>query len=275
MFLEPNVRPVQTRRVAVNGVEVDVLEMGIGQPLLFLHGEEGPTAYSIRYLNMLAERYHVIAPWHPGFGGSDLPEHFREIGDLAYFYLDFLEHEDLSDVVVVGAGFGGWVAAETAIRNNSRIGCLVLFDPLGIRVSADPTAVDITDLDALNPADRASVLFHDPAVAERDLTVLDESTREGVARSIEAWARFGWKPYLHNRGLRHWLHRVQRPALVIRGASDGVVPKTYHEAYAAALGAGEVVEIANAGHSPHLEQPEATVHELSAFVENAYSATTA
>ncbi len=272
MLFEPNLRPAQTRRVSVHGVSVDVLEYGTGRPLLFLHGEEGPTAWSTEYLERLSERFRVIAPWHPGFGASQLPSHYRDIGDLALFYLDFLEQEGLEDVVVVGASFGGWLASEVAVRNNSRIGSLVLIDPVGIRISADPTAVDITDLDALTPADRAKATFHDPSLAERDLTVLDEQAREGIARSLEALARFGWTHYLHNRALLQWLHRAQRPTLVLRGASDGVVSRSYHDAFAAAIGADGVVEIANAGHSPHLEQPEATVRALTAFVESAYSA---
>lgn len=272
MLIDPNVRPPETRRVTVNAVSVDVLELGIGRPLLFLHGEEGPTAHTTHYLELLAERFRVVAPWHPGFGASDLPEHYRDIGDLALFYLDFLEQEGLEDVVVAGAGFGGWLACEIAVRNNARIGSLVLIDPVGIRPSTDPTAIDITDLDALSAEDRARVTYHDPAFAERDLTVLDEHAREGIARSIEALARFGWTHYLHNRALLHWLHRVQRPTLVLRGESDGVVSRSYHDVLAAAVGAGDVVEVPDAGHSPHLEQPAATVRELTAFVQKAYSA---
>jgi len=76
----------------------------------------------------LAKSAHVIAPTHPGFGRSELPKGMRWVDDLSYFYLDLLEQLDLRDVVVVGVGFGAWIAAEIAVKSCERIGRLVLAD---------------------------------------------------------------------------------------------------------------------------------------------------
>ena len=65
-------------------------------------------------------RYRVIAPHHPGFGGSALPDWFGTVDDLAYLYLDLAAALDLHDAVLAGACFGGWVAAEMAVRNTQR-----------------------------------------------------------------------------------------------------------------------------------------------------------
>jgi pimeloyl-ACP methyl ester carboxylesterase len=41
----------------------------------------------------------------------------------------------LKDAVLVGACFGGWIAAEMMVRSTTRFSNLVLVDPLGIKIS--------------------------------------------------------------------------------------------------------------------------------------------
>ncbi len=76
---------------AINGCATRVMRKGKGAPLLFLHGANGAPAW-LPFMETLAERFDVIVPEHPGFGGSDMPDWLDNIGDLAYFYLDFIEH---------------------------------------------------------------------------------------------------------------------------------------------------------------------------------------
>jgi len=70
----------------INGVRIELIERGSGRPLLFLHPGIGIQA-TAPVLDRLAERARVIAPSHPGFGGSEQPPGFTSIDDLAYFYL--------------------------------------------------------------------------------------------------------------------------------------------------------------------------------------------
>src|SRR6478672_2408222 len=92
--------------ITVAGVAVEYVEKGRGRPLLFLHPGIGldPKA---PVLDRLAESARVIAPSHPGFGGSEQPRSFTTIDDLAYFYLDLLDRLDLTDTLVVGVSLGG------------------------------------------------------------------------------------------------------------------------------------------------------------------------
>ena len=69
-------------------------------------------------LDALARGGRVIAPSHPGFGASQLPKGMSTVDDLSYFYLDLLEQLDLDDVLVVGVGLGGWIAAEIAVKDS-------------------------------------------------------------------------------------------------------------------------------------------------------------
>ena len=47
------------------------------------------------FFDALAERYEVLVPEHPGFGGSDDPPWITSMPDLAMFYLDLVEEVGL------------------------------------------------------------------------------------------------------------------------------------------------------------------------------------
>src|SRR5256885_12674725 len=82
----------------------------------------------------LAKKFDLIGPEHPGFGASDTPAWLDTIGDLANFYLDFLDQLDLRGVHLVGSSLGGWIAADLAVRNPTRLASLTLIGAAGIYV---------------------------------------------------------------------------------------------------------------------------------------------
>jgi pimeloyl-ACP methyl ester carboxylesterase len=81
-------------------------------------------------------------------------------------------------------------------------------------------------------------------------------------------SRVGFKPpYLYNRSLRNRLRRISAPALIITGENDKMVPRAHSETYARLIpGADGVTTIGNAGHSVHVEQPDATARCLLDFL---------
>src|SRR5689334_12896082 len=107
------------RHITVSGVELEIEEQGQGRPLLLLHPGEGLQP-NRPWLAQLARHHRVIAPHHPGFGGSALPDWFGTVDDLAYLYLDLAAALKLEGAVLAGTCFGGWVAAEIAVRNTNR-----------------------------------------------------------------------------------------------------------------------------------------------------------
>ena len=106
-----------------------------------LHPGDGFDAQA-PYVAALASRYRVIAPSCPGFGRSELPKYMRSVDDLSYFYLDLIDALKLHQMIVVGISFGGWLAAEIAVKNTARIAALCLVDTLGAKFS-DPMTRDI------------------------------------------------------------------------------------------------------------------------------------
>ncbi len=253
------------RAITVAGASLELVEQGAGRPLLFLHAGEG-LAPERAWLGLLANRYRVIAPWHPGWGNSPLIEGAGSVDDLAYLYLDLAAELGLQDAVLVGACFGGWIAAEMMVRSTARFSGLVLVDPLGVKFGGREER-DITDMHALQRDEYLRHAWADPAKGEIDFTRLPESELAVIVRGREAFALYGWKPYMHNPRLRRWLHRIDRPTLLLWGAEDRIVTPAYGENWRRAIRHARLELIADAGHFPHWEQPDAFVQRLAAFVD--------
>jgi len=158
---------------------------------------------------------------------------------------------------------GGWVAAELAVRNTTRLAQLMLVDAVGIK-PGDRDRRDIADVFGAPPPAVAKLLFHDPSKAP-DLAAMTDVQVTVLAADRIAHAMYTWDPYMHNPKLRYWLHRITVPTLLIRGASDGVVPVAYAEAYRAMIPGAQLVIIPEAGHLPHVEQPELLLQHVLSF----------
>src|SRR5437870_6793707 len=252
--------------LTVRSVRLEILERGQGRPILWLHGEEGldPGA---PFLELLAAQGRVLAHSHPGCGRSPDVGSIETVDDLSYLCLHLLVARNLRDVVVIGSSLGGWIAAEMAVKSSDRLGGLVLVAPLGIKVG-DREARDIPDIFALPPDEVARLQYRDPARAAVDHTKLSDDQLTVIARNREATALYAWEPYFHNPKLRQWLHRINIPTLLLWGASDRfITPGYYGAAYRDAIPGAQLEIIERAGHFPHIEQPEAFVERVRAFLD--------
>src|SRR5262249_8798099 len=240
--------------ITVNGVRLEAIEKGRGRPLLFLHPGIG-LEREAPVIDRLAEKARVIAPSHPGFGGSEQPKSFTTIDDLAYFYLDLFDTLDLKDTVVVGVSLGAWIAAEIAVKSTARISKLVLANAVGIKVGSRDTR-DIVDMFALTEPELSALAYFDPKRAERDYAAMPEADVRIVARNREATARYAWSPYMHDPKLKGRLHRVRIPTLLLWGAADRILSEDYGRAYCAAIPCARFETIERAGHYPPLQPPD-------------------
>ena len=235
--------------------------------LLFLHDLDYLNHTRYPFVESLGETWRVLLPSHPGFGNSPLPDHFDSIDDLAYFYLDMLE--DMGPVHLMGAGFGGWIAAEVAVRCTHLIRSLVLVDALGVKIGSR-TTTDIKDMFVVSPRELLELCWHDVELGQHEMPLplpdRDEDTLVQLLTGRRTVALMGWNPFLHDPKLLRRLRRIDRPTLVVWGASDRLVSPAYGRAYAAAIPGAQFTEIAAAGHYPYLEQPTTFVDVVESFL---------
>jgi len=245
----------------VRGTRIRVLRAGLGPPLIFLHGASGHVGW-LPFLDTLAQRFDVIAPEHPGFGASDDPAWLDHPSDLAYFYLDLMAQLGLKNVHLVGTSLGGWIAAELAVRNTSRLASLTLVCAVGI--TADGAVMD--DIFRMSAEENARRFYFDPARVQRRLESLKSADARVLVRNRSTVVRLGY-PRFVNPQLAKWLHRVDVPTLLIWGENDGLVPVKFGEAYRRLIPNASLTVIPQAGHAPFEEQPEAFLARFEEFLQ--------
>lgn len=250
--------------ITVGGFRQEIQTVGAGAPVLFLHPGRGMRGAG-PFLDALAAGARVVAPSHPGFDRSELPDWMSTVEDLAYHYLDVIDALDLRDVTLVGSSFGGWIAASLAIKASPRIARLVLIDAVGVKVGGRDDR-DIVDIWAQKKTALDALTFHDPSRGGVDYASMSDEELTSIARNVESEALFGWSPYMHDPKLLRRLHRISAPTLVLWGASDGVVKPDYGRAYANAIPGARFALIEAAGHLPHIEQPDATARAVLDFI---------
>ena len=71
---------------------------------------------------------------------------------------------------------------------------------------------------------------------------------------------------MFNPQLKHWLHRIRVPTLMLWGESDGIVTSDYGRRYAERIPGAIFETIPRSGHHPELEQPQAFVSAVHRFL---------
>ena len=255
--------PSRTDRLKVRDVDLEVVRRGSGETIVFLHGFHTLDPES-RFVETLARGAAVLAPSHPGFGASERPTDFETVYDLVHLYQALLNELPDDKITLVGASFGGWLAAEIAASGRHRISRLVLIDALGIKLS-DRETPDIVDVFNTHPDKVRRLSWHDPQRFAPDFDALSDDALTQHARNWDALCLYGWEPYMYNPRLKRWLGRIESPTLVLWGASDGVVKPSYGRAYAALIPGARFALIDAAGHHPEVEQPEALANRILEF----------
>ncbi|HEX9466562.1 MAG TPA: alpha/beta fold hydrolase [Alphaproteobacteria bacterium] len=253
----------QSEHITVNGARIHLRRAGSGAPLLFLHGAAGVTAW-LPYFEELAKTRTLLVPDHPGFGESDTPAWLFGIGDIAYFYLDFIDHLGLSELDIIGHSLGGWIAAEIAARNAGALRSLTLLAPAGARVKG----VLSGDVFMWSPEERANNLVHAPALAAQMLAAAAANPDQMKAQLKNSYgaARLGWQPRFFNPELQRWLHRINIPVQLIWGENDKVLPVEFAKAWTDALPKARLTKLPQCGHLPHVERTAETLAATQAFL---------
>jgi pimeloyl-ACP methyl ester carboxylesterase len=232
-------------------------------PVLVLHGGGGP--FTVAPIAAHFEpNSHVLLPTHPGWDGTPRPEDLDDIPGLAALYLRLLADRDLRDVLVIGSSLGGWIASEMAASDTEhRIGRLVIVDGAGIEVPEHP----VVNFFGLTPRQIAEHSWHDPERGFIDPAGLPPERLAAQRANMQTMGVYTSAHGMHDPVLQARLGSVDIPTLVVWGASDRVFTPGYGRAYAAEFPNARFELVAEAGHLPQLEQPDATFVAIDRFLD--------
>ena len=266
------------RAVEIHQRKVWVLENGSGDPLLYLHGFADVHSVKESWLpfhDQVARHTRLIAPAHPGCAQTDENKDIDRIEDVVFHYLEVIDAFGLGSFDLVGACVGGWIAAEIAVRHPEKIRKLVLIGATGLFVEG----ALIGDLFMMAQPERGSSyaglrsMLFSGADHPEGLELFpdgmgrleDELRRYQMLRFA---SRIGFRPpYFYNRALRNRLHRIAAPTLILWGEDDHMVPRSHGETYARGIPNTQALQIiADAGHSVHVEKPDATAKMILDFL---------
>jgi pimeloyl-ACP methyl ester carboxylesterase len=241
----------------VGGLRVAYRREGGGEPVLYLHGN-GFTRMWLPFHRKLAESVDLLAPEHPGYGETEMPDWLDGFDDLVIHYDELLRVFGLETAHVVGYSLGGWIAAELAVFHPERLRSLTLVCPAGLRIPDEPAP----NLVAMTTEGVWETLFNDPTGADQVMPDY-ESLEEVVHLYGEAttFARLTWNPQ-YDLALERRLWRVRCPTLVIGAEDDRVIPNAVADKYAELVDHSRLERIPGTGHALAIEKPD----ELAALI---------
>jgi pimeloyl-ACP methyl ester carboxylesterase len=237
--------------VEVAGRRLRLLEGGGGAPLVILHHSTGNVGWAPIHEH-LAESFKVLAFDMPGYGQSERPEWAREPRDIAIMMLQALDKLGLDGVTLAGTGLGGFIAAEMATMNRSRLSRLVLIGAAGIQ----PRDGEIVDQMLIDYDEYVKAGFRDD---EAFAHIFGEAPASEVKQlwdfSREMTARITWKPYMFNRRMVPLLSGIDIPTLIVWGGNDAIVPVDVGRQYQEQIPGARLEILPGAGHLVELEEP--------------------
>ena len=269
-------------RVELPGADVNYVEIGEGEPIVFVHGLAGCWRNWLENLPHFGERYRAIALDLPGFGDSPMPD--WEISMPAYGRLvnEFCAALGIERAAaLVGNSMGGFVATEAAIERPELYERLVLVSAAGVSLAE---AKGRRFEAVARTIKAAAPLLLD---ADRDIW---------LNRPLGRRAAFGWvmrkperlrpellkeqvKPGLNSDGFvaamasmvgydtRQRLTEIEIPTLIVWGLSDRIVPVEAALRYHRLIARSRLEIFERTGHVPQLERPLRFNALLDEFLE--------
>ena len=238
--------------VEINGTRLFYKTSGKGPPCLVMHGGLGMDHVSCLDLEPLGEHVGLVYYDHRGNGRSARPPLETSLGS--------------EKVVVFGHSYGGFIAQEFALRHPERVQALILCDTapgqLGSGESEEgssgppppPEFIEFissaphTDEEFAEGMTRLIPAFlhqRDPAEVENSLsdTVYCAGANERGFEILGGWSSVDR------------LNSIQVPTLVLVGAHDVFTSPSQARRIASRIPTSEMVEFADSGHMPWLDEP--------------------
>jgi pimeloyl-ACP methyl ester carboxylesterase len=270
------------RWVTIHGRRANVIELGSGPPIVFIHGLSGSWQNWLEQVPVFAREHRVITFDLPGFGSSEMPTEKISIAGYGRWVDALLTEIGVDAAAVVGNSMGGFIGAELAIQFPARVERLVLISAAGLTIEnqiPSPVLVALRTLDNRLAAytgwlaSRSETLTRRPR--SRELIFGIVAHRAGklpaplVAEQIRGSGKPGFVPALDaltKYPIRDRLGEIACPTLIVWGTEDKLVPPRDAAEFERLIPNARKVVWPETGHVAMLERPDAFNRLLAAFL---------
>jgi pimeloyl-ACP methyl ester carboxylesterase len=271
------------RWIIADGQAVNVIELGQGPPLVFVHGLSGCWQNWLENLPVHASAHRVITFDLPGFGQSPMPAETITISGYARLLDALLAELGVDAATVVGNSMGGFIAGELAIAYPQRVEQLVLVSAAGISTTSDPGPTRALPYlrrgERILAATGAWLASKSEAVTRRarlrravlDLVVKhpDRLPAPLAAEQLRGAGKPGFLQGLAavvEYDLRERLPEIACPTLIVWGDGDKLITVRDADVFAELIPDSRKVIFEDTGHMAMLERPAAFNALLRDFI---------
>ncbi|MBX9710347.1 MAG: alpha/beta hydrolase [Xanthobacteraceae bacterium] len=242
--------------------------MGSGQPLFLFHSLLSDRASFDAIAPQLAKSFRVFVPELPGFGLSQTID--GGLIDIADRMAQAVrEASGKQKPIMLGNGYGGFVALQMAIRHPSLVDRLVLAD-CGAAFS-EPGRQAFRNMDAAASSKGLTAILN---VAMRRLFAPEFQDRNSKLMADRREAFLATKPAVFSQAckalseldLRPQLGSVKIPTLVLVGEHDEATPPPMSQELAAGLPDARLKILHGCAHVPQLQAPDVFLAAIGDFI---------
>ncbi|MBX3376017.1 MAG: alpha/beta hydrolase [Phycisphaeraceae bacterium] len=258
-----HVRTINLVGLSREVVPAQVVDIGEGRPIVFLHGLVGLNDHWEDVVRGCCHRLRATLLEIPllQLRGDDCSIQGVEVL-TANFLQQHFAGQDAPPPILVGNSFGGHVALRIALNRPDLVSGLVLAGASGLIEKTMVADVQIRPSREWLSR-KIGELFYDPAnhMKEADLDrAHKELSDRGGARAMVKLSRSARRNHLGDR-----IPEIQAPTLLIWGKQDIVTPPEAAEQFMSLLRDARIVWFDECGHAPMIEKPDQFAKALLDF----------
>jgi 3-oxoadipate enol-lactonase len=251
------------------GGTVNAADAGHGTPLFLLHSLLSDRASFDAIAPKLARSFRVIVPELPGFGRSQAV--IGTLADIADRMAELVREvaqgvAQGGEAIVLGNGYGGFVALQMAIRHPALATRLILADCGAAFSEAGREAFRTM---AAVASSKGLAAISDVAMRRLFAPEFQDAHPDLMRGRREAFLRTDLDVFraacsqLAELDLRGELHEVKVPTLVLVGEQDEATPPPMSRELAAGLPDARLKIIPGCAHVPQLQAPEVFLQAIA------------
>lgn len=247
------------KQVNLEDCTIVYLEAGIAsgsEPIFFIHGWAVAIEPYQESLNILSQRYHVIAPYLPGLGKSTAPRYVRDYSDYAELLSDFINTLNLKKVHIIGHSLGGAIGIALAAFRPSIVRSLIAVDSTGIPIGSVPEVLLRRAIEM--PAQMGQMKLDAVAAIFQGLLYNSLFNPQKVIQTALLAIE---------KDIRPLLPKIDSPCLILWGANDLLTPVTSAHKLSQGIKGSKVVIVDGVYHEWNLFFPEKFTGIVCDFID--------